>query len=142
MKKYCRAFGIIPVFLIIIIVCITCKNQPDIDDDFDGMGRLKETWNGFEFRQRKEVTDNQYNITVNKFKTVFSSDSFTDDDRVKIRNWLDIIVIVGSYPERGGFGGGYGTEDYFLSYLYCNSIQDEIENGLRNILRWEGDKNE
>ena len=60
MKNYSKAFGIIPVLLIIILVCNTCNKQPDIDDDFDGMGRLKEIWNGFEFRQRKEVTDNQF----------------------------------------------------------------------------------
>jgi len=133
MKICSRLYGIIPVFILITFVCTNCDIQPDNDDYLKIL--KTEKWNGFEFRHRADATDNQYKITINKFKTVFNSDSFTDNERENIRSGLDIIVIVGVGPGRGGFSGGYGTVDYYLRYLYCNSIKDEIERDLRNMLR-------
>ena len=130
MKKNRRLSNIIFV-IIIAFVCIACEQQ------LDNREYLKiEKWNGFEFRQRAEVSDNQYNIAVNKIKTVFNSDSFTDNEREKIKSKIDIIVIIGIGAGSGGLGGGYGTADYFLINLLCNSIQDEIEECFRIILRW------
>jgi hypothetical protein len=131
MKYFSRLFWAIPILIIFSFVSIACEHHPD-----NGEYLRTDIWNGFEFRQRKEVTDNQYYITLNKFKAVFNSDSFTDNEREQIKNNIDIILIVGTYGRSGGLSGGYGTADYTLISILCNSIKDEIEEILKNILLW------
>ena len=132
MKNYMRLFRTVPFLLIIALICIACEHQQENEDyipEYENYIK-KETWNGFEFRQYKNVTDNQFHITLNKFKTVFNSDSFTDEERVQLKSKIDFIVI--SYIKSNGNGG---IVNYSFIYIFCNSIQSEIEEGLRNILR-------
>ena len=125
MKKQSRSCIILSVFMLITLVCITCEHQPD-----NGEYLKTEIWNGLEFRQRQGVTDNQYEIALNKFKKVFNSDSFTDNQRERIKNKIDIIVINGI-----GIGSGiWSWSSNKLMYISCNSIEDEIEKCLRNLL--------
>ena len=132
MKNCYKFFWIFSVFAIIACFCTSC----DDDQPKNNFYLKTEKWNGFEFRQRFDATDNQYRITVDKFKTVFNSDLFSDTERFRIQTRLDIIVITGVGDGIGGWGGGYGTENYTLIYISCNSIQDEIEKCLRSILLW------
>jgi len=121
--------------MLITLVCITCEHQPSNGDFPDDWEYLKtEIWNGLEFRQRKGVTDNQYEIALNKFKKVFNSDSFTDNQRERIKNKINIVTITDLNTVTHWDKIGDGITDYFLLYLPYDVIQDDIEKAFKNIL--------
>jgi len=126
--------GIILVFMIITLVCIACEKQPDKQPD-NGEKLNPVLWNGIEFNQERSVTDNQYKITVDKFKVVFNSDSFTDEERAKFKYHTNSVRV--NYIGGGGgwFADSYDNKNFKLIIsVPCDSIQSGIEKIIRSIL--------
>jgi len=116
------------IFLLIIFVSIACQQQPYEEN-------LKTViWNGIVFRQSRSVTDNQFEMTVNKFKVVFSSDSFTDEERAKFKNHTNSVFIDFIGSGGGWFADSYDSNFKLMVSVPCDSILSGIDKIIRRIL--------